>query len=643
MNINFITKVNMQRVYRNPKNNDEIDEEDLDDYSRYYVEDNGDHYIIRNPNYPRNDENGYSKKYKDKHGKIITDDIEEYSEFFDEKGNKYRNTIKERNDIDERSSTPDMPAPVALMQPVTDGVVKHSNLSKTASMKSIPQEQQMMIPQQIPQQMMIPQQIPQQMMILQQQRIPPDLVPKDYYMLYSYLPIVMNFRPNQHRNSISFKSTNKDFISLTVDDNTLSMVTIGPCTFNIGNILGVGRAIVYDITSYNLGLDTPLCIKIAKHGDIVFNDKKLKHINDNNNDFANVYYYYANVKFNTYLTLNDKELGDNIDICILEQTTTTLDKLIKDNLTGRNKFSVKAFSYKFLSYLTNRLIEIAVNLNKNDLCYTDIKAENIGLIKYGHYSPIYIKLVDVDTIDNVGSMSTPSTSGRIAPNINIIRIQYLNIFFTIISLLFLNDSDRMCSNAYSKYYVGSEMRDYMSWFDATIYNDPNMTKWLRSNTECMEYKYALLVGTFKIMDDFFGGPRFTFEDISGRYPDIVNRVCHVILNKDRCIQDNNGCSIITDVSDDRIYFLFIAQCLVIMVALFKCSLNDVPNVLNLLKAPYENIFSFNEFFDNIMLDAETSIGVSITNIMRRYAVGYCRDKTCSDLEAYGEAFLNINN
>lgn len=618
-------------------NDSEIYENNLNDYSRYYVdEDNGDHYMIRNPNYPHDNQDGYSYEYKDKNGNIITKDLEKYSVFFDEDGNEYRNTIIKRSDSDsdKRSSTPDMPAPVApqsvnkqvvqqqvaLMQPVTDGVVKHSRLPTTVSMKSI---------------------TPVQMMYTR-----PELLPINNYVLYNDMPTVMNFRPNKPTNSRSFNSTNKKFINLTVDGNTLSTVTIGNYQFNIGRMIGKSRAIMYEIESSNLGINIPLCIKIAKHGNIVFNQRKLQHIAEYNNDFANVYYYFANVNFDTDLTLNGTKLGNSIDICVLEKTTTTLDKLFED-LKGKNIFSVKAFSFKFLSYLTWRLIKIANNLISRGLCYTDMKAENIGLSSDRINQHLYIKLIDVDTIDVAAHTSTVTTSGRIAPNINIIRMQYLNIFFTIISLLFLDNSNHMCSNTYSQYYVGSEMHNYMNWFDATN-NDIVYNSWLSkpTNVECIQYKYALLVGTYKIIDDFFGGnPRFTLADIYNQYWDIVRRVCDVILNKDRCRQDENGCNIITDVCDNREYFSFIAQCLVIMVAMFKCPPNAVPEVVNkLLNAPYDNTFkSYNDLFDDVMLDAETSIGVSITNILRRYTVGYCTDEICSNLKEYGQTFLNIDN
>lgn len=240
-------------------NDSEIYEDDLDDYSRYYVdEDNGDHYMIRNPNYSRDNEDGYSNEYKDKYGNIITKDIEKYSEFFDDDGNKYRNTIKERSS-DRRSSTPAMPAPVAAAQPqhsqqpqaeapvapfikpVAENVVKQTRLP-TATMKSI---------------------------------TPVPRVHTSQITLndFAYNMPKRNIRPKKLMNSKLLKSTNKP-IKLIFDNAMLSIVTIGDRVYNIGSVLGKSRALVFDIESSNLNIHTHLCLKIAAHGDIVINKKK---------------------------------------------------------------------------------------------------------------------------------------------------------------------------------------------------------------------------------------------------------------------------------------------------------------------------------------------------------------------------------
>lgn len=447
-----------------------------------------------------------------------------------------------------------------------------------------------------------------------------------------------NFNVKKSVKSSLFKSANKN-INVIFNNNTLSVVTIGDRIYNIGNTLGKSRALVFDIESSNLNIHTHLCLKIAPHGDIVFSKKKLQYIHQHADDFTDVYDYSSDVTFAKNLIINDIDLGKRVDICILEKVDTTLDKLCEKLLTREN-FSIKAFSVEFLSYITVRLIEIANNLISNNFCYTDIKAANIGINI--HNNKLSIKLIDVDTIDTVAQLSTYTTSGRISPNINIIRMQYLNIFFTIISLLFLDRGSTMCSPNYNLFYYGQRMYNYMTWFDDN-YN--KYKTWFNRNIDyCTQYKYALLVGTYKIIDDFGGTPYFTTQDIADYYYNIVASVCDVITNKGRCVLTENGCNIVADESRPD-YFMFIAQCLVIMVAIFTCPPQNVMFTVNaLFQAPYDNTFiSQDDLYANVMLDAETSIGVSVVNILRKYAVGYCTDNTCSALKEYGEYFLNIDN
>lgn len=447
-----------------------------------------------------------------------------------------------------------------------------------------------------------------------------------------------NFNVKKSVKSSLFKSANKN-INVIFNNNTLSVVTIGDRIYNIGNTLGKSRALVFDIESSNLNIHTHLCLKIAPHGDIVFSKKKLQYIHQHADDFTDVYDYSSDVTFAKNLIINDIDLGKRVDICILEKVDTTLDKLCEKLLTREN-FSIKAFSVEFLSYITVRLIEIANNLISNNFCYTDIKAANIGINI--HNNKLSIKLIDVDTIDTVAQLSTYTTSGRISPNINIIRMQYLNIFFTIISLLFLDRGSTMCSPNYNQFYYGQRMYNYMTWFDDN-YN--KYKTWFNRNIDyCTQYKYALLVGTYKIIDDFGGTPYFTTQDIADYYYNIVASVCDVITNKGRCVLTENGCNIVADESRPD-YFMFIAQCLVIMVAIFTCPPQNVMFTVNaLFQAPYDNTFiSQDDLYANVMLDAETSIGVSVVNILRKYAVGYCTDNTCSALKEYGEYFLNIDN
>ena len=663
MNIIFV-KVNMPQSDKNATkyydiNDNEINKSNLNEYSRFRVVDsNNSKYMVRNPNYPR-ENNEYSQVYADKEGNIIPKDLDNYATYYDEDGNKYRqyksslfgksqNTdnknknesqsyensseysdYDEENDSDEQPSTNNMimqpPAPAQIIRPVAENEVRQSKLSnhKTSGMDVLP-------------------------ITNHQNDIIDIFIRNDIYYKNFNNDYLKMFKPQ--------RSKNRNIIFM-FNNNELSAVMIEKCIYTIDKMIGTSRALVYEITSSNLDINVKLCLKIAEHGNILFNYAKLGFIEQRQNDYAQVYNYSSNVTFDNKIILGGYDLGNSVDICVLERVDTTLDQLC-ENLRNKEKYisDVKTFSFKFLSYLTKRLIEIATNLIYNGLYYADMKAENIGITMHnGQYN---IKLIDVDTINSFGRLSidpatgrivsvdantrrfvsTDTTTGRIAPNINIIRIQYLNIFFTIFSLLFLDDYKTMCSPKYNQYYRG-KMFNYMSW----VNNDNNYAAWMSGhNTNCEQYKYALLIGTYKIIEDYGGIKEFNNEYIYAYYNDILQSVYNVIMNNGRCVQ-----------SEYYNYFMFIAHCLVIMVAIFTCPLNEiVSTVITLFRKPYEddggssmpNTFNlYDDIYENVMLDAETSIGVSVVNALRKYAVGYCMDETCEALQYYIQRILNIDN
>ena len=661
----------------------EINKNDLNNYSRFHVIDSNDsYYMVRNPNYHRDNAGNYSHEYRDE-GEIITHGLDNYSTYYDENGNKYKqykqykrslfgksqNTDNESTQSSESAQTPFIrpianelpltppirsvaPAPAqplegTLIRPVAGNEVRQTKLPKPVKRNMRDRSQMSNMPAKLNNVEIAG--LPSYSAVVNARNmnvIPDDSDDPVTQFVHKDIPLDdIHFESN--RINSSNVSTN-GLVNFSFDrDGKLSLVTIGNRKYNIGSLLGKSRAFVYEITSSNLKINTNMCLKIAEHGDISFTNKKLRHILYHPDDFIRVYDYISDVEFEENLTLHvpeeyfDYTFNGNVDICILERVDKTLDQMC-DDLRNQEKglIGVKAFSYKFLYILTQRLINIADNLVKNELCYTDIKAPNIGInIRDNQYS---VKLIDVDTIDDYGELSTPYTSGRIARNINIIRIQYLNIFFTIFSLLFLDDYKTMCSPKYGKFYRGTKINDYMSW----VNNDDQFGSWIKKYGQCSQYKYALLVGTYKIIEDGYNR-NFNIIDITKDYYDIISRVYEVILNKGRC----NDCNIVTDNGYNSYFFLFIAQCLVIMIAIFKSDLIKdnyfyVTNVINtLFKNPYKDdkTISVHEKYEDVMLDAETSIGVSIVNILRKYAVGYCMDDTCEALKAYGEHFLNIDS
>lgn len=578
----------MSRIYHNSS---EIYEDDLDDYSRDYDNDDNDNEY-RTTNVTRSNSNPLNS---------VSSRSTQSSSSNNSSSSK---STQQLQPLVPMMQQPDTPEPAPFIKPVGKDI-KTSQLSKnytTVTMKSVPPR------------------------VHTSQLLANDFTNNNMY-------VKRNIGPKKFVNQRQFQSINKNkHINFIFDNTTLSVVTIGDYIYNIGNMLGKSRSLIFDIESSNTNIRTPLCIKIAVHDDIVFTNKQLQYINNNTDDFIEVYYYSSDVIFNQNLILNGVDLGNRIDICILEKIDTTLDKLCEKLLKYNS--SIKTFSVKFLSCLTARLINIISRLNSYGFYYTDIKAENIGIAIYNNN--LIVKLIDADTVDTIAKLATAQTSGRISPNISTIRMQYLNLFFTIISLLFLNQDSTMCSSNYDKFYYQDAVHNYMSWFG----NNRN-----ESFENCLQYKYALLIGTYKIIENFFGSNGFTANDIYYSYGYILVNVCDVITNKGRCVLTENGCSVVADRPE---YFMFIAHCLVIMVAIFLCEQQDVINVVGKMFFDFYTIddstfISEDDFYAYVMLDAETPIGVSIVNSLRKYAVSYCNDKTCSALKAYGEYFLNIDN
>lgn len=428
-----------------------------------------------------------------------------------------------------------------------------------------------------------------------------------------------------------FKFVSLDSKVTFVFSNASNQVMINKHAYLIGNIIGKSNALVMDVFPINATLDNPnvpLCLKIAKHGLIDLNDEKIKYINAHGDDFTSVYEYVPAATFDTDISIANITFGKTIDICIMEKVTTTLSQVCM-----RLEASQEQFSFRFLNFVTQRLLEIVNNLTAAGYYYTDLKPANIGLTFIGNQ--VVLKLIDIDSISKnmYYTLSTYYTSGKVSPKINITRLQYLNIFFTVISMLFFDHAHIMCSVDYSKFNYDQAMRLYMNWFNPI--NSKQHDKWLRSSeVECVYYKYALLIGTYKIIEEYLNKPDFTMNDVLINFNEIVKTVSNVIsLNQDH----------------KSYYFEFIAQCLVVMFLIFLCSPDDIPKLVNTYMksklVSYQGKY-FTESYISVkdsFIEPQVLIGVSIVNAMRKYITKYCNDTSCAALRKYGDYFLNTDN
>lgn len=419
--------------------------------------------------------------------------------------------------------------------------------------------------------------------------------------------------------------------------DVLSQIVINNKLYNVGWLLGKSNAIVLDVAPDFITLEDPsasMCLKIAKHGFIDLDEHKIKYINSHPDDFTHVYEFESHLIFNEQIIIDNINFGTDLDICIMEKVTATLHDTCK-SIQG----SPYNFSFRFINFVTQRLIEIVTNLVTAGYYYTDLKPGNIGIIVYG--DQIVMKLIDVDSISRLSHqmLSTYYTAGGISPRLNIIRLQYLNVFFTVISLLFNDNPQIMCSADYSKFNYDQAMRLYMNWFNPM--NSQQHSDWLNSRSiSCIYYKYALLVGVYKIIEVHLG-PDFRMEDVLNKFDEIVKVVSKVITN---------------DQDHKSYYFEYIARCLVVMFLIFKCLPDDIPRLVNDLMTadivsdgvPLSTKIR-NKFFTqkymyvvDAFIEPEVLVGVSIVNAMRRYIVKFCTDESCSGLRAYGDYFLNAD-
>lgn len=423
-----------------------------------------------------------------------------------------------------------------------------------------------------------------------------------------------NFDIQRDRYNDSVKYISNNQVSLKIVNDSLKEILVDKQIFKIGKVLGKSNAIVWHIDSSPA--DTPVCLKISAGGKTDLDNDKIKYINNHPNDFTKIYYFAPNIDLNSEIILEGKKFT-TIDICILEEVQKTVGDFC-NMLMNRNANSSTSytFSYNFISVVLHRLLEIIGTLTKNGYYYTDLKPANIGVINAGdHYD---FKLIDVDSIfkKESGMLHTSYTTGYINNKISLIRIQYLNIIFTIISLLFVDNASAMCSKDYGKFRINNTMNSFMSWF-----ND--------AYTSCGEYKYILLMGTYMIIAQYIGTNNFNINMIMERYNGIIDSINNVITG-----------------NRPSTYFAFIAKILVTMIVIILMPdesyfpdmiplFIDKPSNINIVPVTYKNILN------TISLLPHVSNGIIIVDYLHQYITQFCNDPQCSFITKYGDYFMNI--
>lgn len=403
-------------------------------------------------------------------------------------------------------------------------------------------------------------------------------------------------------------------VMLKVVDGSLKEVLIGKQTLKIGDVLGKSNAIVWHINSSPI--NTPMCLKISAGGKTDLNKDKIQYINNHPNDFTKIYYFDPNIDFKSEFELEGKKFT-TIDICILDEVQKTVGDFCKMLMDYNSTSSIsRTFSYNFIGTVLYRLVDIITTLNKSGYYYTDLKPANIGVIDVGDH--FEFKLIDVDSIfkDESGMLHTSYTTGYINNNISLMRIQYLNIVFTIISLLFIDNGHEMCTKDFGQYRKDDKMYNFMKWFN-------------KSSSYCGEYKYILLIGTYMIIQRYFNTTSISVEMIISYYNKIIRNVNKIITGN----RPND-------------YFEFIAKVLVIMIAVILIQdVSLLPNIIPLFMNNGPTIplvpVTNNNILDTINLQPHVSNGLMIVDYIHYYITQHCNDPECSVMDTYGKYFMDI--
>lgn len=403
-------------------------------------------------------------------------------------------------------------------------------------------------------------------------------------------------------------------VTLKVVDGSLKEVLIGKQTLKIGDVLGKSNAIVWHINSSPI--NTPMCLKISAGGKTDLNKDKIQYINNHPNDFTKIYYFDPNIDFKSEFELEGKKFT-TIDICILDEVQKTVGDFCKMLMDYNSMNSIsRTFSYNFIGTVLYRLVDIITTLNKSGYYYTDLKPANIGVIDVGDH--FEFKLIDVDSIfkDESGMLHTSYTTGYINNNISLMRIQYLNIVFTIISLLFIDNGHEMCTKDFGQYRKDDKMYNLMKWFN-------------KSSSYCGEYKYILLIGTYMSIQRYFNTTSISVEMIISYYNKIIRNVNKIITGN----RPND-------------YFEFIAKVLVIMIAVILIQdVSLLPNIIPLFMNNGPTIplvpVTKKNILDTINLQPHVSNGLMIVDYIHYYITQHCNDPECSVMDTYGKYFMDI--
>ena len=417
---------------------------------------------------------------------------------------------------------------------------------------------------------------------------------------------------------------NKDYNQYTSNDKMLSRIVINTVyeenpdymynyTFDIINLLGSSNAYILNTRS---DYEHQVCIKIDDGGFIKMDLEMIKYINSHPDDFTKVYYYQPKVYFPNYQMNVFDRIYKKFDLVIIEKVDNILSNYIRNNFISMKNFK----------RLTNKLLQISIDLLNNNYYYTDLKPANIGY-NVNDDGTFDYKLIDVDSISRSIGLETPHTQGRIKRNYSGHSVQFLNVFFTLIAVLFNGNENDICNSAYSLYHNNNKL---INIFNTIYYYKNTYRKEIGNALDCSSYKYVIIVGTMMMILKFVDRLKINYndpnhddiKDIEDNLRDMAEFVRQELdLNR-------------TDNFDLYMSYIFIAMIYVILCKDANRVIDFIFKIINIT----HNIEDSVDTKYNILMPG-LNIGLSYVILFHRYITKHC-DDNCYNADKYSYNIFN---
>ena len=417
---------------------------------------------------------------------------------------------------------------------------------------------------------------------------------------------------NNNGQSIVFEYENNIAKRIELTNNNNEKLVL-----NILDVLGASNAVVYNVETATR-MPTKLCLKIAPSGTINLDENKIHYINSHSEDFTRIYYFQNNIElpapiiFQATKNPNKTREWQNFDLLLMEKTPYTLDGIL-NKLPDNYHLSLNVLNCLLMS-----LIRMCNSMVEAGYYYTDLKPANIGIVKYNN--GLTFKLIDVDSLfnDSKHFLHTYYTSGMMQRKQDFIRIQYLNIFFTVFAVLFNDKFNVICANDFGVYIINNNITDFISNID-------------NYSLKCSNYKYTIIVGTIIILQYLCNE-----NNIDNLSASIINKyynfMCEYVAN------------ILSENQSSELYNFVSRMCVAMVYIILQKNSNNIIKFIHTNFNIENNEICY--FLANESYMYEHSIfpmitlGIGFVNIFHKILTKKCNDDKCSNVTYIGNLIYN---